>query len=394
MVVVDSMRVSATMPMFYQTYTGMAALDVMNQLYYYHLPVEAYRGQSKEYRDNFCEQVIKVIETPIDDGEDITKIEWKLDKLTEIVSEASQAYKNMDSAFASAFSGAAVGKDKGKFMSRATGQIMNPNMELLFTGPSLRDFSFTFLLAPRDHKEAMTVMKIIRFFKQGMLSIRSKSHLFLKAPNTFQLTYQNKGKNHPYLNSFKECALKSCDVNYTPENSYSTYTDGVMTAYSMTLAFGELEPIYNDDYGAGDEEHLNFSAKYDQGDGSIAETKETPDGTTFQSTIDPTFGHEIRTFTDKQTTIYDSDGNFTEEYRQSQTGGGSDIRIKENIVKVSQSPSGLNIYEWNYKSAPNSRYRGVMAQEVMKVVPEAVYAEKDGFLSVYYNLIDVNMELV
>ena len=100
MVVVDSMRVSATMPMFYQTYTGMAALDVMNQLYYYHLPVEAYRGQSKEYRDSFCEQVIKVIETPIDDGEDITKIEWKLDKLTEIVSEASQAYKNMDSAFA------------------------------------------------------------------------------------------------------------------------------------------------------------------------------------------------------------------------------------------------------------------------------------------------------
>jgi hypothetical protein len=228
-----------------------------------------------------------------------------------------------------------------------------------------------------------------------MLPIRSKSNLFLKAPHTFQLKYNYKGeKEHPYLNSFKECALKSCDVNYTPENSYSTYEDGVMTAYSLTLAFSELEPIYNDDYGVGDEEHLNFSAKYDQGDGSIAETKETPDGTTYQSTIDPTFGHEIRTFTDKQTTIYDADGNFTKEYLQSQTGGGSDIRIKENIVKVSQSPSGLNIYEWNYKSAPNSRYRGVMAQEVMKVVPEAVYAEKDGFLSVYYNLIDVNMELV
>jgi len=161
-------------------------------------------------------------------------------------------------AIASHFTGAAVGKDKGKFMSRATGQVMNPNMELLFTGPSLRDFSFTFLLAPRDHKEAMTVMKIIRFFKQGMLSIRSKSHLFLKAPNTFQLKYQNKGEIHPYLNSFKECALKSCDVNYTPENSYSTYTDGVMTAYSMTLAFGELEPIYNDDYGTADAENLNF----------------------------------------------------------------------------------------------------------------------------------------
>ena len=156
---------------------------------------------------------------------------------------------NMDSAFASAFGGAAVGKDKGKFMSRATGQIMNPNMELLFGGPSLREFSFTFLLAPREHKEAMDVMRIIRFFKQGMLPIRSKSNLFLKAPHTFQLTYKTKDSNHPYLNSFKECALRSCDVNYTPENSYSTYTDSVMTAYSLSLTFSELEPIYNDDYG-------------------------------------------------------------------------------------------------------------------------------------------------
>jgi len=305
--------------------------------------------------------------------------------------------KNAEKAIGTMMAGAAIGKDPGKLMSRATGQVMNPNMELLFNGPKLRDFSFTFLLAPRSKDEAKNVIKIIRFFKQGMLPIRSKSNLFLKAPHTFQLKYNYKGEEeHPYLNSFKECALKSCDVNYTPENSYSTYEDGVMTAYSLTLAFSELEPIYNDDYGSGGEfpSNLNFSATYDQGDGTVGETQETPDGTTFQSTIDPTFDHEIRTFTDKPTTIYNSDGTFTNEYIMSQTGGGSDIRIKENIVKVSQSPSGLNIYEWNYKSAPNSRYRGVMAQEVMKVVPEAVYAEKDGFLSVYYNLIDVNMELV
>ena len=54
----------------------------------------------------------------------------------------------------------------------------------------------------------------------------------------------------------------------------------------------------------------------------------------------------------------------------------------------------FNIYEWNYKSAPNSRYRGVMAQEVMKVVPEAVYVEEDGFLGVYYDLIDVDMAVI
>ena len=75
-------------------------------------------------------------------------------------------------------------------------------------------------------------------------------------------------------------------------------------------------------------------------------------------------------------------------------GGGSDIRLKENIIKVGKALSGLNIYEWNYKSAPNSRYRGVIAQEVAKIFPEAVRTEPDGFVSVIYDLIDVNMELV
>ena len=72
----------------------------------------------------------------------------------------------------------------------------------------------------------------------------------------------------------------------------------------------------------------------------------------------------------------------------------SDIRLKENIVKVGKALSGLNIYEWNYKSAPNSRYRGVMAQEVIKIFPEAIVKYIDGFLGVRYDLIDVNMELI
>lgn len=76
------------------------------------------------------------------------------------------------------------------------------------------------------------------------------------------------------------------------------------------------------------------------------------------------------------------------------SGGSSDIRLKENIVKVGKALSGLNIYEWNYKSAPNSRYRGVMAQEVLTIFPEAVVKAFDGFLGVRYDLIDVDMELV
>ena len=136
-------------------------------------------------------------------------------------------------------------------LQRGEGMVTNPNMELLFNGPSLRNFSFNFKLSPRSAREAQTVIKILRFFKQGMSPIRSDANFFLKAPNTFQLEYKkggNKGQEHRYLNKFKECALQSCGVQYTPDGTYNTFSDGVMSSYSLQLTFGELEPIFSDDY--------------------------------------------------------------------------------------------------------------------------------------------------
>mgnify|MGYP001330203370 CR=1 FL=1 len=151
-------------------------------------------------------------------------------------------------ALAAVIAGMAAGGQQ--LLTRTTGAIANPNMELLFGGPSLRTFSFQFLLAPRDQDEAMTVIKIIRFFKQGMAPIRTKSRLFMKSPHTFKLSYRNSnGDEHKFLNKFKECGLQSLSVDYAPNGQYSTYEDGVMTAYQMTMTYSELNPIYNDDYG-------------------------------------------------------------------------------------------------------------------------------------------------
>ena len=42
--------------------------------------------------------------------------------------------------------------------------------------------------------------------------------------------------------------MVNCGVQYTPDGKYATYEDGVMTAYQLTLAFQELDPVYSDDY--------------------------------------------------------------------------------------------------------------------------------------------------
>ena len=140
-------------------------------------------------------------------------------------------------------------------LSRLTGQVANPNLELLFNGPTLRPFTFTFRMTPRDADEAAHIKRIIRFFKRGMAPTVETDAIFIKSPDIFEIQFQSgtSGSEHPSLPKIKPCALIGCDVNYTPDGSYMTIDDAgngyPMTCYEMTLRFSELEPIYSSDYG-------------------------------------------------------------------------------------------------------------------------------------------------
>jgi len=73
-------------------------------------------------------------------------------------------------------------------------------------------------------------------------------------------------------------------------------------------------------------------------------------------------------------------------------GALSDIKAKENIEQVGVSPQGYKIYEFNYKGG-DVRFRGAMAQDVLKKNPMAVGIDQN-YLTVDYSKIDVNMEVV
>ena len=169
-------------------------------------------------------------------------------EVTQALSDGGGGVKDLMAGY---FAGQAAGVGQ-RVLQRGMGVVVNPNMELLFNGPSIRQFSFSFLLAPRSENETKEVANIIRFFKQGMSPIRTQSAIFLRTPNTFRLRYIHRksgtDSEHKYLSKFKECALTNTNVNYTPNSNYATFPDGGMVAYQLTLSFQELEPIFNDDY--------------------------------------------------------------------------------------------------------------------------------------------------
>jgi len=140
-----------------------------------------------------------------------------------------------------------------QLLARANGEILNPNMELLFGSPTLRNFRFNYKFTPRNEKEAQQVKLIIRAFKRNMSAqaqggTLESGNFFLKTPNVFSLRYRTGRKNHPFLHRFKQCFLTDMSATYTGENVHATYEDGTPVSILLDLSFKELQPIYDIDY--------------------------------------------------------------------------------------------------------------------------------------------------
>ena len=140
-------------------------------------------------------------------------------------------------------------------LARGAGIIPNSNLELLFQGPSLRSFGFSWRMSPRSELEARNVKRIIRFFKQGSSPRKVNSQsgagarsLFLGTPNVFKLSYKTGNEEISGLNKFKICALVNMSVVYAPDGQWAAYAEGQPVSVQMSLNFQEIEPVYESDY--------------------------------------------------------------------------------------------------------------------------------------------------
>ena len=141
--------------------------------------------------------------------------------------------------------------DADTYLARSGGRVLNPNAEMLFQGPVIRDFSFSFLMIARNEKEGREIRRIIRFLKLGMAP-KFRNTTYLKNPDIFTLQYKSgKGENDVLdtVNRFNPggLALTTMAVDYAPNGYWSAYKDSQPVAIKMDLSFTELRPIYEQD---------------------------------------------------------------------------------------------------------------------------------------------------
>ena len=147
-----------------------------------------------------------------------------------------------------------------------SGAIMNPNTELLYSGPQLRNFTLNFKLYARHAEEAKHITGIIKQFNEIMLPSMDPGVVmgfnkddknegirlgFIGVPKLVQVSYMHGGKENPYLPRFKMCALTNIDTNYTPDGAYSVRYDGRPIAHTISLSFQETKVCFAEDIAIG-----------------------------------------------------------------------------------------------------------------------------------------------
>jgi hypothetical protein len=236
---------------------ALESQSLKNPLYQILLPMP--QGISDTNMVKWGEDTINPLEAAgVGLAEDVIKGENPLTKVSQMAGAFKSALTNGNgqNLVTSYMSAKAVGTLGGNVsaegvLARTSGQVLNPNMELLFQGVQLRSFNFTFNLAPREENEAKAVKNIIRTFKKSMAAKTSSgtgAGLFISSPEVFQLTYKSGNSKHPFLHSFKPCALVNMGVDYTGSGVYATYEDATPVHMKLSLSFQELNPIYFDDY--------------------------------------------------------------------------------------------------------------------------------------------------
>ena len=160
------------------------------------------------------------------------------------------------------------------------GVITNPNTEMLFGGPSIRNIGFKFKMAARSEREARNMLTICRRFQyhasarfggkspiiagvvKGLSNFGNKtqdkkskiskdeiksfadSNNFISVPDLCLFKYMTGNNVNTYLNQYKACAITNVDVNFTPDGSYSTLVGGYPAAVELTVGLVETKIIY------------------------------------------------------------------------------------------------------------------------------------------------------
>jgi len=156
------------------------------------------------------------------------------------------------------------------------GIVINPNAELLYDSPEMREIGMIFRLVPRNPAESLMIQNIVKTFRAAsmpswgatggepmvagagatenpqadIINFGGEDN-WIRVPNLCKFTFMHGDTPHPYLIQFKPCAISRVEVNYTSDGTFATYSDGAPVAVELSLNFMETKLVFADEVAMG-----------------------------------------------------------------------------------------------------------------------------------------------
>jgi hypothetical protein len=105
---------------------------------------------------------------------------------------------------------------------------------------------FEVFLLPRSEKEVESVKNIIRTLRYYAAPEITLAGFAFVPPADFDITFFQAGKENTNLPRINTCVLDRIDVDYSPEQSYSTFANGHPVAVRLSLGFREVEILHKE----------------------------------------------------------------------------------------------------------------------------------------------------
>ena len=153
------------------------------------------------------------------------------------------------------------------------GVVINPNAELLYDAPEMREIGMIFRLVPRNYDESIEIREIIRMFRQASMPSWGSEDInlvsgqkeqtanfnfgdmnnWIHVPKLCKFTFMTGSNANKHIIQYKPCAISGVEVNYTPDGTWSSHNnpdnDGAIpgsppTAIELRVNFMETKLIY------------------------------------------------------------------------------------------------------------------------------------------------------
>lgn len=134
----------------------------------------------------------------------------------------------------------------GTLLLKGQGYAINPQLQMIYQGIDLRNFSLSFVFTPKSADDSAQIDAIIKTLKYHFApslqagAQTSSDSMYLVPPSIFGVSFKINGVENQYLPKYGDCVLKNIEVNYAP-NGWAAHDSGAPVQTTLSLQFQEIQ---------------------------------------------------------------------------------------------------------------------------------------------------------